>query len=154
MTHDLKVRRAFFVEVAEGRCHHDIRKETDRSFRVGDQLFIREWDSETKTYTGRAIEAEVSFVSRGPELDLPEGMVVLSIELRSEVLDGVFPAAQSDPAVTQELLAIAAVNVPMERVEAWTPEERQAADEWASNVVLHELDSAPPMPAHVERDRT
>lgn len=157
MRHELKTWRDPFCDVADGRKRHEIRKETDRIFREGDLLFLREWNEETRKYTGRAVEARVLHITRGPEWDIPEGMVVMSIELAGELIEGTYPADQDDPEVTRDLLMLASVDVPIEAVASWSPEERKAADDWASASVLYASDNddvvVPPIPDHVERDR-
>jgi len=157
MRHDLKTWRGPFEAIVDGRKRHEVRKEIDRSFREGDALYLREWDEESRVYTGRAVEARVLYVTRGPEWDVPEGMVVMSI-LAGDLIEGTYPADQDDPEVTRDLLMLASVEVPIAAVAAWTSEERRAADDWASASVLYASDNddivVPPIPDHVERDRS
>lgn len=155
MRHELKTWEEPFEAVIEGRKHHEIRFD-DRGYQEGDTLFLREYVKPEERYTGRAIEAEVTYLSRGPSWGLPDNMVVMSIELRSEVLHDNFPPEQEDPDVTRDLLLLADAHVPIERIKAWTSEERKLADEWASATHLaaagHDEIPVPPKPAHVQRD--
>lgn len=79
ITHDLKTWPEFFQAVWEGKKHFELRR-NDRNFRVGDQLCLREWNPDTRQYTGRHVYTSVTFLLRGGEFGLPEEMVVLSLE--------------------------------------------------------------------------
>lgn len=89
MTHQLKCWPKPFWEVFHGRKRFEIRKD-DRSFAVGDTLDLREWNPDALNrstmqatlgvYTGQAIVCSVTYISRGPDWGLPEGLVVMSIE--------------------------------------------------------------------------
>jgi len=151
--HELKVWVKGFAAIVEGRKRHEIRKETDRTFREGDQLFLREWDTEKQEYTGRAMEVGVTYVTRGPDHEIPVGVVVMSLEILSELIEGSYPASQDDPGVTQDLLSLAEVVVPLEVIAAWSPEQRKLADDWASATCLAASDNeeviVPEIPAHV-----
>lgn len=157
MRHELKIGLSSFTAVIDGRLRHEIRKETDRTFRLDDQLFLREWATDRQEFTGRAIEVGVTHVTRGPDLDLPPGLVVMSLEILSELIEGSYPASQDDPHVTLDLLGLAAVSIPFEVVASWSPEERKQADDWASAHCLVGTGSdeipVPPIPPHVERFR-
>ena len=82
--HDLKTWPEPFDAIATGRKLHEIRK-ADRSFAVGDTLRLREWTPDWDgggAYTGRIATAWVTYITRGPEWGVPEGMVVMSIDVR------------------------------------------------------------------------
>lgn len=154
MKHELKTWLGPFDAVIKGLKGYEIRKETDRTFRVDDQLYLREWDEHAKEYTGRAVETSITYLTRGPEWDIPEGMVVLSLGPTGEVIEGTYPTAQDDPEVTRDLLLLVSVEVPIETVCGWTPEERKKSDDWASAAMLSASDHndvvVPPVPQHVE----
>ncbi len=152
--HELKTWVLPFVATCiEESKHHEIRFD-DRGYQVGDLLFLREYLKDEGLYTGRAREFEVSYISRGPEWGLPEGVVVMSIEATSELLVDNFPPEQNNPEVTRELLSLAGATVSSEKIAAWTPEERMAADDWASAQCLAPEGERPPIPEHVARDET
>lgn len=155
MKHDLKTWRDSFAAIIEERKRYEVRKELDRAFREGDILFLREWDEEQRRYTGRAIEALVTHITRGPEWDIPDGIVVMSIELVDGLIENVWPPEQDDPEVTRDLLSLASAEVSIDRICGWSTEERKAADDWASACLLamSANESPPPMPQHVQRDR-
>jgi len=50
-----------FQNVLDGKKSFDMRI-ADFNINEGDTLVLREWDPETKDYTGRVIEKEVGFV--------------------------------------------------------------------------------------------
>ncbi len=77
-THELKTWPEAFEAMVQGVKVHEIRKD-DRDFRVSDTLLLREWDPEAGVYSDRWIEVEITYLSRGPDWGLPEGVVVMSI---------------------------------------------------------------------------
>lgn len=62
-THVLKCWTAFFNEIAEGRKRHDLRRATDRDFRVNDRLLLREFDPLRGCYTGREQTVVVTYIT-------------------------------------------------------------------------------------------
>jgi len=89
-THELKTHPEPFAAACDGRKRHEIRRD-DRGFAVGDLLHLREWvPPEPRVahaalppagfYTGHAEVFRVTYLTRGPEWGVPEGMVVMSIE--------------------------------------------------------------------------
>jgi len=82
ITHDLKTWPTAFEAVWEGKKLFELRKKHDRHFRVGDQLCLREWNPDTREYTGRHVYTSVTFILEGGEFDLPEDMVILSLDPR------------------------------------------------------------------------
>lgn len=60
--HFLKTWPEFFHAVAKGAKTFEIRK-NDRDFNEGDFLILREWDPDTRTYTGNTINAEITYMT-------------------------------------------------------------------------------------------
>ena len=60
--HQLKVWPEFFAVLCTGTKTFEVRK-NDRDFHAGDTLSLHEWDPHRRTYTGRWIEANVSYLS-------------------------------------------------------------------------------------------
>ncbi len=58
--HDLKIKKEYLDAIRSGLKTWEIRDHTDRDFRVGDQLFLREWDD--KYYTGPSILVNVTYL--------------------------------------------------------------------------------------------
>ena len=88
MRHELKCWKDPFEVALYDRKHHEIRK-NDRGFEVGDEILLKEWipaprprrdDEPQGAYTGRDLLVVVTYISRGPEWGIPEGLVVMSIE--------------------------------------------------------------------------
>lgn len=75
--HDLKLWPQFFPALARGEKTFEIRK-NDRNFQVGDGLRLREWDPVEERYTGREVQAEISYVLSGWGLE--EGFVCLGLK--------------------------------------------------------------------------
>jgi hypothetical protein len=57
-----------FEAVLSGAKNFDLRL-ADFDCRPGDTLVLREWNPETKTYTGRQIEKEITFVLKTKGMD-------------------------------------------------------------------------------------
>lgn len=84
--HELKCQPEPFEALADGRKTHEFRKD-DRGFRVGDLLVLREWDpaeprlglADEPHYTGRQIVCYITYISRGPEFNIPKGYVIMSV---------------------------------------------------------------------------
>lgn len=76
--HELKTWPGPFEGVISGDKRHEIRK-ADRDFSAGDTLRLREWDPNTKAYTGRSIDVAVTYLSPGGSWGLPVGLCVMSI---------------------------------------------------------------------------
>ena len=67
-THELKCWPAFFLAVQHWEKMFEIRH-NDRSFEVGDILWLREWDPTTTEYTGESVRRVVSYIT-----DFPAGL--------------------------------------------------------------------------------
>ena len=63
IVHELKCWPRFFEAIAAGHKRHDLRRAYDRDFRVGDRLRLREFDPETRGYTGREQFVEVTYIT-------------------------------------------------------------------------------------------
>jgi hypothetical protein len=99
INHDLKTWPDPFQAVWEGKKLFELRR-NDRNFRVGDSLLLREWLPDTREYTGRCIQAEVTFVLHGGEFGLPEGLVVMSLSPKmahSRTSSGTLKAVRDEP---------------------------------------------------------
>jgi hypothetical protein len=78
--HELKMWPDPFSAVVIDQKRHVIRQD-DRGFRVGDMLWLREWDPFSKEYTGRECRCVVLCKTNGGEWGLPPGLCVMTIEL-------------------------------------------------------------------------
>lgn len=78
--HELKTWPEYFEEVFAGRKTFEVRQ-NDRGFNVGDQLFLREYDPETKCYTGRELTRTVTYILRGRDFTgIHDGTIVMAIK--------------------------------------------------------------------------
>lgn len=75
MKHELKLDKEFFYFVLSGIKTFEIRF-NDRNYQVGDVLILKEWDKVTKSYTGRVIEKEITYIT---DYEQKDGYVVMSI---------------------------------------------------------------------------
>lgn len=79
MIHELKTWPEYFESVLKGEKTFEYRVD-DRGFNVGDILTLKEWNPDTKQYTGRTLIKEVTYILRGSEIiSLPEKYSILSI---------------------------------------------------------------------------
>ena len=78
MIHELKTWPEGFEEVLSGVKTHEVRV-LDRPFMVGDVLHLREYRPAIKSYTGRSLEVEVTYITEEGRFGLPIGICVMSI---------------------------------------------------------------------------
>lgn len=76
--HELKTWPVYFGAVMSGTKTFEVRK-ADRDFMLGDALCLKEWDPETKRFTGHAIWREVTYILRGGQFGIESGFVVLGL---------------------------------------------------------------------------
>lgn len=61
-THELKILPEYFKAQEDGIKNFEIRK-NDRDYKVGDWIYLKEYDPQTKMYTGRYIFAEITYIT-------------------------------------------------------------------------------------------
>src|SRR6478609_975834 len=94
-THELKSWPGQFEAMWTGRKRAEFRRD-DRGYQVGDLLELCEWDPSRRRYTGFRLTERVTHLLRGPELEVPAGFVVLSLEvLGARVVDSGSPPEYS-----------------------------------------------------------
>lgn len=76
-THELKIWPEFFETVLSGVKPFEVRK-NDRDYKIGDTLFLKEWDHDKEAYTGKCLKVEVTFVFA--QLGLQYGWVCMGIK--------------------------------------------------------------------------
>jgi len=72
MKHELKIWPEYFLLKLEGRKSWEFRV-NDRDFKAFDDVRLREWNPETKEYTGREMDITIFYVHK-----LTDNMVILS----------------------------------------------------------------------------
>lgn len=78
---DLKVLPKFFEDLTTGLKNFELRY-NDRDFQVGDILCLREWDDQTKQYSGNHRAREVTYVlHQGVPRGLEPGYVILGLRV-------------------------------------------------------------------------
>lgn len=58
-----KILPKYFQAIVDGRKNYELRL-ADWECNEGDVLVLQEWDQKTKSYTGREIEKEISYVGK------------------------------------------------------------------------------------------
>lgn len=76
-THELKIWPRFYEEVAAGRKTYELRKD-DRDFQCDDVLVLKEYDPDTKQYSGKHVERRVTSIMRSFH-GLENGYCLMSI---------------------------------------------------------------------------
>ena len=61
--HSLKSWPHLFEAVLSGAKTHEMRRASDRDFRIGDVLRLQEYDPKTREYTGRETRFRVTYVT-------------------------------------------------------------------------------------------
>lgn len=84
----------FFGSVLEGRKTFELRK-NDRNFKVGDILWLREWEPLTAKYSGREIRKRITYMMEGvgsgaitPMLGLSREYVIIVLGEESDARTG------------------------------------------------------------------
>ena len=75
--HDLKITPGHYQSVSDEVKTFEVRN-NDRDFKRGDYLLLREWNPDTKDYTGRKLIRRIIYVL-DDSLFVIEGYVVLSL---------------------------------------------------------------------------
>jgi hypothetical protein len=83
MTHELKCWPDQFQALIDERKGFEFRR-NDRDFNVDDTLFLREYDPDTDTFSGRTCRRRVTYILR-EGFGLPGGTVVMSVKPIPEV---------------------------------------------------------------------
>lgn len=78
--HELKCWPEFFQPILDGRKTFELRK-ADRDYHVGDILELKEYNIMNKTYTGRELQVEITYILRGPNFGMANGYCLMSIKL-------------------------------------------------------------------------
>ena len=76
-THELKTWPEFFTAIVDGRKRFELRKD-DRGFAVGDGLILKEWNPNTKSYTGSQVVVIVTYIVKG-FTGIQDGYVIMGI---------------------------------------------------------------------------
>ena len=77
MKHKLKILPQYFEDVCSGKKSFEIRK-NDRDFKVGDTLFLMEFDTLAHSCTGRVVERKITYIT---DYAQKENYVVMAIVL-------------------------------------------------------------------------
>lgn len=79
MIHELKTWPNPFEASWQGKKPYEIRK-FDRDFKVGDKVYLREYDPDKKRYTGRSIEGVITYMTLPGNWGIPMDMCVFSFD--------------------------------------------------------------------------
>ena len=78
MVHELKTWSQYFGAIAVGVKRFEVRK-NDRNFQLGDTLRLMEFDPISRSYTGRWLERDVTFVLPGGQFGICDDYCVMSL---------------------------------------------------------------------------
>jgi len=85
--HYLKTVQPYFSEVEKGNKKFEVR-ENDRNFQVGDEVYLQEYDAETKTFSGKEIRATITYLLDEFEL-IYLGACVFSFKVTQHIVKNV-----------------------------------------------------------------
>ena len=77
MRHELKIWPVYYDAVMSGKKRFELRQ-NDRNFKIGDDLLLKEWDPETKDFTGSVFRARITYLLVGPAFGLESDHAILS----------------------------------------------------------------------------
>lgn len=77
MTHELKTWPGYFQAVYDGDKPFEVRK-NDQPFEIGDRLWLREWEPDKQSYTGRECTRTITYILSDLQF-VKEGYVILGI---------------------------------------------------------------------------
>lgn len=75
---ELKTWPEYYAKILSGEKPFDVRKGSDREYKVDDIVKFLEWDPEKKAYTGASCAFLVTYVMHGPPF-LPQDLWVLGL---------------------------------------------------------------------------
>jgi hypothetical protein len=76
--HELKSWPSNFQAVSDGVKRHEVRI-VDRDFRFGDRITLREWDPETRAYSGRTWDGYIGHITASRTFGMPEGFCCFTL---------------------------------------------------------------------------
>lgn len=91
MTHELKCNDEFMMDIATGLKSFEVRQ-NDRGFEVGDTLLLKGGNlggagmtdhDLTYVYSGKVLEAEVTYILHGGKWGIQKGYCVMGIKVRN-----------------------------------------------------------------------
>ena len=82
-THSLKTVQPFFSQVKNGTKTFELRR-NDRDFQVNDEVYLKEYDLETNSFSGQELRAKITYVLKD-WTGLEDGYCIFSIELTQQI---------------------------------------------------------------------
>jgi hypothetical protein len=76
--HSLKTWPEYFEALTDGTKTFEVRKD-DRTFVIGDELWLREFYPDIKLYSGREVVRRVAYILRGPAFGVRSGYCVMAL---------------------------------------------------------------------------
>lgn len=78
-THRLKTVNPYFQECFNGTKKFEVRL-NDRDFKIGDTVYLQEYDAETNTYSGNELRCSILYILENYPA-LQKGYIVFSIQI-------------------------------------------------------------------------
>ena len=82
MEHELKTWPEYFQLMVNGDKPFELRK-NDRDFQVGHILLLREYDKDSKEYSGRMLHRKITYILKGDEAEafgLKRGFCIMGLK--------------------------------------------------------------------------
>jgi len=79
MTHELKTWPEYFQAVKSGKKTFEVRSTLDREFKVGELLFLREYDYQRGRYTGDELLTRITYMLQGGDFGIEPNYCVMGL---------------------------------------------------------------------------
>ena len=76
--HELKTWPKYFQEIFRGDKDFEVRK-NDRDYKLGQELVLREYNPDTKEFTGRILHRSIKYILYGGQFGIEEGFCVMGL---------------------------------------------------------------------------
>lgn len=80
MTHDLKTYSPNFKAIWGGSKHFETRK-NEPGYQINDVVILKEFELKGSAYTGRIIEAKITYIQQGNDYGIMSGYVVIGFKI-------------------------------------------------------------------------
>lgn len=79
--YELKIHPQYFNDIMHRDKRHEIRRNKDRKFNVGDVVLLREYCPGSEVYTGFETIIKITYVSPIGKTGVPEWLTIFSFEV-------------------------------------------------------------------------
>ena len=107
--HELKTWPEYYRLMDKRLKSFEVRK-SDRDFKIGDFLYLREWSPETKEYSGEGIVVFVSYILHGGNFGIEDGNCVMSTMSILAARELEFLTRENQLLIEEEIIRISLID--------------------------------------------